>query len=231
MVVTRLDDFLDPNYMVVQDEFTCCSISNTNTSNSIGVLGWGTSATGTSAPVVTAGVASHPGIITLTTGASSGDNNRLHLTDAAATAFSVPADIERFAWIVRVPTITTASVRIGIGQDISSTTFGTAGAWFSYDAAVSTFWQTITRQASTSTTNTSAVTVTAGNWFLLQAIRLASGNWEFYINGTLVFTHSANLPTTACNVGCMVQTATTAARTLGVDWFRMRTINLGQRYT
>ena len=231
MVVHIFNDYLDNNYFVVADEFTCGSISNTNTSNAIGALGWATSTAGTSAPVVTAGVAAHPGIITLTTGATSGNNNRLHLTDTESKAFCVPADIDRFSFLVRVPTITTASARIGIGQDLSSTTFGTAGAWFSYDAAVSTFWQTITRQASTSTTNTSAVTVTAGNWFLLQCIRLASGNWEFYINESLKFTHSANQPTTACNIGCMVQTATTAARTLDVDWFKLRTKNLGQRWT
>ena len=231
MVIRVFDDYIDNDRLVISDEFSCGSISNTNTSNQIGVLNWGTSAVGTSAPVVTAGESLHPGIVTLTTGGSSGDNNRMHLTDTASTAFCLPADIERFSWLVRVPTITSISVRIGIGQDLNSTTFGTAGAWFSFDAAVNAAWQTITRQASTSTTNTSSVTVTANNWYLLQCIRLSTGNWEFYINDSLKFTHSANQPTTACNVGCMVQTATTAARTLGVDWFKLRTKNLGQRYT
>ena len=234
MVIRTYNDFIGRDYFDEADEFNCGSISNTNTSNSIGRLGWATSSgAGTSAPVVTAGVTTHPGIISLVTGGTSGNNNELHLTDTASKAFCDPTDIDHFQWIVRIPTITSVSVRCGIGQDIASTTFGTAGAWFQFDAAVDADnWQTITRQASTSTTNTvTAVTVHANDWFLLEAVRLSGGNWEFYVNNTLQFTHSANQPTTACNVGAMVQTATGTARNLDIDYFKIRTKKLGQRWT
>lgn len=38
-------------------------------------------------------------------------------------------------------------------------------------------------------------------------------------------------PTTDCNFGAMVQTATTAARNLDVDYASLRTIQLGNRFT
>ena len=230
-IAGRVSIISDRNYYEQQDEFSCGSITNTNTSNQVGVLNWGFTTSGTSAPVVTAGVASHPGIVSLVTGATSTNNSRLHLTDAAATAFCDPTDLDRVMFIIRIPTITTMSVRVGVGQDISSTTFGTAGAWFSFDSAVNAAWQTITRQASTSTTNTSGVTVTANNWYMLELVRLSGGNWEFYINNALAFTHSANQPTTACNIGMMVQTGTSAGRNLDIDYFHIRTKKLGQRWT
>ena len=226
---------LTHDYFEQADEFFCSQISDTATSNIIGTLGWITiSPVGTGAPANVASSGSHPGIIALVTSAASGDNDVLSLGPNANSSMIDADDLERVAWIIRIPSspgITTMSARIGIGQDLASTTFGTAGAWFQFDSAVNAAWQTITREASTSTTNTSGTTVTAGNWYLLEIVRTSGGNFEFYINNSLAFTHSANQPTTNVNFGCMVQTATTAARNLDIDYFHMRTKKLGQRWT
>lgn len=220
---------VDPRYMDIQDEF----LGGTTTSGQVGKLSWILTSAGTAANSLQAGVSDHPGIFRLGTGATSGNNTRLHLGSAANVAVITPTQIDRFSFIVRIPTITTVSVRIGLGQDVSSATFGTAGAWFEFDAAVNANWRCITRQASTSNAQVSspAVAVTANNWYLLEAVRLSGGNWEFYINGTLRATSSANQPTTDCNFGAMVQTATTAARNLDVDYASLRTIQLGNRFT
>lgn len=223
------------DFYEIEDEFFSSQLSDgTITSNMIGVLKWVTvSPVGTGAPVRIAPTSNHPGIIQLGTSAASGDNDVLMLEAAVGNACMIPTDTERFAWIVRIPTITTVVVRIGLMQDISAASGGTAGAYFEFDSAADAdSWRTVTRQASTSTTNTSAgANAVANNWMLLEAVRLSGGNWEFYINNTLAFTHSANLPTTACNIGCIVQTATTAARTLDIDYFKLRTVKFGQRWT
>ena len=126
---------------------------------------------------------------------------------------------------------TTMSYRIGIGQRIFTTTSRTAGARFQFDSATYTHWKTITRQASTSTAYTTADTMTACNWYQLEGRGRSGGNWEFYVNNNLRFTHSANQPTTACNVGAMVQTATRAVRNSDIDYFRLSTSRISQRWT
>jgi len=176
-----------------------------------------------------AGGLQHPGVLGLTTGAASMNNKRLHLGASASDANFNPVLFDRFRWVVRIPTITTVTVRLGLMQDVSASSGGTAGAFFEFDPAVSANWRTVTRQASASTAN-NAVAVTAGNWYALEARRLAGGNWEFWVNETLRFTHSATLPTTACAFGVLVQTGAAAARSVDLDLAYARA-TLGQVFT
>ncbi len=198
-------------------------------SGAIGELGWieTSSAAGTNA--MQAGGVDHPGVLRLVTGATSGNNKRVHLGSTASDASFTPANFDRFVWVVRIPTITTLTVRLGLMQDISAANGGTAGAFFEFDPATSANWRYITRQASTSTAN-NALTVTANNWYLLEARRLTGGSWEFWANGTLRATNAANLPTTACAFGALVQTGAAAARNLDLDLCYVRS-GLGQLFT
>lgn len=189
---------------------------------------WIETSTAAGTNVRTSVVAGHPGVITVTTAATSASNKRIHLGITAADAIFVPTTMQRFSWVLRIPTITSIIVRVGIMQDISATAGGTAGAYFEFDPTASANWRYVTRQASTSTAN-NALVVTAGNWYVLEARRLSSGNWEFYANGVLRATNSANLPTTTGNFGALLQTATTAARTLDLDFGACR--SLAQRFT
>lgn len=172
--------------------------------------------------------ADHPGILRLTTGAVSGNNKRLHLGVGVADGIFTPAGVQRFAWVVRVPTITTVAIRLGLMQDVSAASGGTAGAYFEFDPTQSANWRYVTRQASASTAN-NALAVTANNWYVLEARRLGTGNWEFWVNNVLRATNTANLPTTACNFGCFISTATAAARTVDLDMAAIR--SLSQRFT
>jgi hypothetical protein len=184
-----------------------------------------TSAAGTNNRQV---VADHPGVLRLVTGAVSGNNKRIHLGVGETDGILLPVSVQRFSWIVRIPTITTIVIRLGLLQQPSAANGGTAGAFFEFDPTQSANWRYVTRQASTSTAN-NALTVTANNWYVLEARRLGSGNWEFYVNGVLRATNSANLPTTACNFGALCQTATAAARNLDLDFGAIR--SLAQRFT
>lgn len=199
------------------------------TSGNIGELGWTETVTGAGTNVLVAGGVHHPGVFRTVTGATSGNNKALHLGTAVSDPIFTPTLVERFRWVIRIPTITTVVVRLGLMQSVSAASGGTAGAFFEYDPTQSTNWRMITRQASASTAN-NAVTVVAGNWYVLEAKRIAAGNWEFWINDVLRFTNSTNLPTTDCNFGTLTQTATLAARNLDHDHCYVRAF-VGQLFT
>lgn len=173
-------------------------------------------------------VAGHPGVLTLVTGITSGNNKRLHLGTGVADGIFTPTGVQRFAWVVRIPSITTVAVRLGLMQDLSAGSGGTAGAYFEFDPTLSANWRYVTRQASASTVN-NALAVTAGNWYVMEARRLGSGNWEFWVNNVLRATNSATLPTTNCNFGCFLSTATAASRSVDLDMAAVR--SLTQRFT
>lgn len=181
-----------------------------------------------------AGSAAHPGQAIIDTTTSSGNNARLYLGNLETNVVVIPADIARLRFIVSIPTVTSVIVKAGIGQDMAVGTanqWGTAGAWFQFDSAASANWGTLTRQASASTENTSGTPATANNWYQLDLVRLQNGNWQFVLNGTILFTHSANLPTTGCAIGILVQTATAASRTLKIDAFGLDLVKFGNRWT
>ena len=215
------------------DEFLPAALATTgNISNGA----WGTTASGTAANAFQTGESAHPGIFRLVTGATSGNNSRIHL-GASATAVTpfLPADVGRVRMLVRIPTITTLAVKLGLGVDLSDAaagSLGTAGAFVEFVPATSAKWRYTTRQASTSTTNAdTGADVVANTWYQFDILRLQNGNWQFAKNGALAFTHSANQPTTACTLGALVHTLTTAARNLDVDLIGLNLKPLGNRWT
>lgn len=195
----------------------------------LGSLGWveTNSAAGTNTRQTS--IVNHPGILRIVTGAVSGNNKRLHFGETAAEPNFTPTTFDRFRWVVRVPTITTLTIRLGLMQDVSAANGGTAGAYFEFDPATSATWGMVTRQGGVQTRN-AGTTVTAGNWYLLEARRLTGGAWEFWINNVLQFTNAANLPTTDCAFGVLCQTGTAAARNVDLDYCYVRA-TLGPLFT
>lgn len=221
-----------PDYFDFADEFLSSNLSATvaTITGNLGEFGWTVAASGTlAAPTFPANAAGHPGIVRTSTGATSGNNTQLS-TGAALD----PTQVARQRWIVSIPTITTMAAKFGLGQsinDAASSSLGTAGAFFEFVPATSANWACVTRQASTSTRNATAVAVTAGNWYLLEIIRKQNGNIQFLVNGALVFEHSTNLPTTLCLIGSLTHTLTTAARNVDYDFFGLNFAPLGNRFT
>ncbi len=194
-------------------------------------IGWTQSSTGTPANTAQTGGVDHPGVLRVTTGAVSANNTRLHLDALVGGASFTPTNFDRFRWVCRIPTITTLTVRLGLMQDVSAASGGTAGAFFSFDPAANAKWQFTTRQASASTTQTdTGANVVANNWYLLEAIRQPSGNWTAFVNAVALTANSATLPTTACAFGALVQTGAAAARNLDLDYCYVRSV-LGQLWT
>lgn len=220
------------DYFDLWDEFTSQgSVANAD----ISTLGWALTAATGGTPAYQAPTASHPGVLRLVTGGSSGNNQRLHLGASATGAPLLPADVARVRMIVSIPTITSIAVKLGLGVDLSDNaagTLGTAGAFVEFVVATSAKWRYTTRQASSSTTNAdTGADVVAGSWYQFDVVRKQNGDWQFAKNGALAFTHSANQPTTAVNAGFLVHTLTGSARNLDIDFFGLNLKPLGNRFT
>lgn len=211
-------------YIIYEDEFT----SGLTSSGNIGKLGWVLGAGSVSAK---AGETSHPGILTLSSGTTSGTIARLLLTTGTVLSW-YPSDVSYLALIVRpVSGTTTMSVRFGLSNSVSTSGEGAQGIYWSFQATTSPNWRTITKGASGTTANTTTTAYTTGKWYLLEIKRNGS-NWEFYLNNTLQFIHSTNIPTVACIPFIAIETNEAVAKTMDVDYFALKSINpLGQRYT
>lgn len=179
---------------------------------------------------LTPGVLGHIGTLRLTTATTSGDNLSLLYTrdfnDVAAGA-STDASIDlshvyQLDMWVRIPTITTMGVRIGLAQDGIGTSFGTASISYIYSAAAGTDWKIETRTASTSTTTNTAVTVVAGTWYKLTIVRNSATSYGFYVNNTAINTNiTSNVPTADMVLSMNLVTNTTAARDVDIDRWRV----------
>ena len=183
----------------------------------VGNLGWSFT---TTAPTVTASVASHPGIRRINTSATSGNVNAFW-TGAAANNDLIRFDEQwDFNFIVSIPTITTVEVFCG-AIDATTTAVGNQDRYgLAFNPATSAFWRMTTGNGSSSTSTDTNVTVVAGTWCALRIVRTATGV-DYYIDGALKGSISTTLPDTALSFGACVQTLTTVARNLDVDFFRM----------
>lgn len=226
--------FVLPDDFDIYDEFTSNALVTTG---NLGELAWGTVSNGTPTLAFQTGVAKHPGVIRITTGATSGNDTRLHLgASGTAAVMFLASDIARVRTILQLSSaVSTMRLKFGYGVDVSdvgSDTFGTAGAWWEFNSNDSNKWQTETRNASSTTTNTDGgADVAQSSWYQLEIVQLQNGNLQFAKNGALLFTHSATLPSVACNPGFVIETNTTAARSVDIDFFGLNLAPLGNRWT
>lgn len=215
--------FPNPSRALREDDF----LNSSTESGEIGDLGWivvGTSATGSQG----AGVASHPGIMQIASGAASGNLSAFQLGSGQV----IPADIARMIAIVRIPTtITAAKMRVGFMQSPSTAEGGTAGVYLEYDSVLSANWAAVTRTASAETRTDTLVPVVVNNWFRLD-MQPVGANWAFVVNAAAVVTSTSNVPTTgAGGLGVVSETSENVTKIFDIDYFGYLTIALGTRYT
>jgi Head domain of trimeric autotransporter adhesin len=216
---------ISPQYLQVVDDF----LSQNTANGDVGQLAWRTGGTGGST-TADPGISAHPGMARISSGGTTNFDRYINLGDNTNQSI-LPAQVDRLVAVLKpLSAVTSEIVRFGLFQD-ANVGLGTDGIYFNLDTGTSTNWNTVTRAASTNTSNAS-IAVTQNNWYQFELRRVAaSGNWEFWINGTLRFTHSTNIPTVALTPGFYVQTLTTATREVNVDYFAMTTIDLSQRWT
>lgn len=222
-----------PDWFDLCDDFLPAALATTG---NISLAAWGTTAAGTAANAFQAGESLHPGILRLQTGTTSGNNSRIHLGASATAVLPFLANqVARWRCLLRIPTITTLAVKLGLGNDMSDSaagSLGTAGAWVEFVPATSAKWRYGTRNASVSTMNAdTGADVAANTWYQFDVVELQNGNWQFARNGVLQFTHSSNLPNVAVTLGALVHTLTAAARNIDIDAVCVNLAPLGNRWT
>ena len=210
--------------VVVEDDF----LSGLLTTGNIGNLSWLLSA-GTVTAVSSA--VDHPGIINLTSTTTSGTVGRISLSNGS-TVFSYPDELESFGCIIR-PTVdfsASGSMRFGLVYSPSTSADGSQGIYFSKVTSDAN-WYTVTRDGASIARNSSGVAWTVNKWYLLE-VRKNGANWEFWINGVLRQTHSTYIPTTYAMYPLLaVETNTTVARAIDIDYAWVRGKEYAQRWT
>ncbi len=171
--------------------------------------------------------ADHPGVIMVTPATnSSGWGAAMALRPIS------PSKFDRLTFIVRMhssaATTQNGKLRIGLLEDpYHGNDIVPSGAYFEYDYSKNaTNWRTITKNTSTESPNDTNVPVVANTWYRLEIVKNASGNYEFYIDGTLKQTHTTNLPTAFQLPQVNIVNRVAAYTGVYVDYFSMRTKSL-----
>jgi hypothetical protein len=221
-----------------EDEFVVGSAAGTGTAL-FGELNWSVSGAGTVSTTITTGVTDHPGILTIGTGGTSGNNSIIRLGNGLATDILVANQIEYFCFLIRIPTITNIVTRVGLFNNMTTTGSGTTytgtsptntgSVYFTFDSSVNAALQFFTSFAGTTSTAVNTVTVAAATWYLIEAFYNGT-TWTPVVNGTTYTAQSSNIPTSAVNVGLMVNTLSANTRSVDFDFFSMYTTELGNRY-
>jgi hypothetical protein len=161
------------------------------------------------------------GIISVSTQASATGQAVIRLEP---TAVLFGGGAHTFETSVQVPVLSTGTERFGVAagfSDANSLT-PTDGAAFLYDeggvatGTAAAYWQTSTAANGVRTYNTglTQVTVTAGQWYRLRVeVNAAATAAAFYVDGVLIATHVANIPSGA---GRQTGLATGIVKSIGV---------------
>ena len=195
--------------------------------------GWGSGGTAGGSLVQVAGVANHPGVIQIATAGLSGNTYRAYLGPSASGNLFVSSEMQRWAVLVQIPDTSTMTFSIGIGDSLGAHGLGNNAVSFEADVAVNANWRCSSKSGGVQEGPTvTTVAITSTNWYLLEVRRdAATGNLAFYINGALVATHTTQKPSAPVSLGMCLTTNTNATRNANLDWYRLRLVTYGNRYT
>ena len=183
------------------------------------------------------GLPADPTLTATTSNADDADGPWLNHATAATTG-SASGMVSAFTvcrrdWLpditfrVKTPaTLSNSRLWIGLfnqSMDASEATTGDHVAAFRYSTAVDSSgkWQTVTNDGgATPTVNDSGVNRSADTAYTMR-IRCLSGSIEFYIDGTLVATHTTDLPGATTLLGYAVRAIALANNARAIKWSRM----------
>jgi hypothetical protein len=119
----------------------------------------------------------------------------------------------------KLSTPSAANVVWAVG--FSDTIYGGGdGAYFYFDTSVATTVHAFSANSGGATSNDTNTGVAPGTGGRIYEIRCPSDvtKWEFYIDGTLVATHTTTSKARGCNLSIMAGTRTNSAKTTRVDY-------------
>lgn len=187
-----------------QDDFN----TGTTTNGNIGSIGW--QAVGTITNL--ASEINRPGIIRFDTGAVLGTAARVHFSSSSAFEGSLPHIINL---AVRLNT-NDANTTTRIGSSSSVGANPPTGGIYIEKLDTDTNWFCITRSAAVQTRTDSGIAVSTS--FITSSYRRTSSNVQFFINNTLVCTHTTNVPTTFLSPIVYIINSAAAAKTFDIDY-------------
>lgn len=164
----------------------------------------------------------HPGIARMF-GTNSGYDHQRRIN----LPYSITVtDINTFVAVVRLTGSSNNNVRVGWTNNNANGS-PTMAAFFTSTGAA---WHCMTRSSGNVTDNTGP-SITYNTWYELKIIRNGSGNFEFYVNGTLQFTNSTNLPTGNLECGVYCYEGNNTTNYVDIDYVGVIGKTYTQRYT
>lgn len=204
------------NSLAVQDEF----LAGTS-SGSIGTLGWA-AAGGTL--VQSPGTTSRPGLFTRTTSASINTLAYTNLNNTTANAID-PSSLYTQIFVLKLNQVdanTTLWAGMGASGQVS---VPNDGIWFERRDA-DTNWQCVTRNTSSQTKTDTGIA--ASTSYITMKIQRTTSNVIFSLNGAVVCTHTATIPTVFLNPGWLLTNSAAADKTMTIDYYEMTMAGLSR---
>jgi hypothetical protein len=196
------------------------------TNSTAGVLGWTLTSNGAAATgqLSTTGVNTTEraqGVIELDTGTNNAGRTGLH-TSTTGLLLGYTDNYFEFRSTVDVNPDGTQSygVQFGVGDQFNTTNANaTNGVYFAFSNAAATY-QCITAAGGSLTTTSTATNIFTATEFHKFGINILDGtSVVFSIDGTVVATHTTNLPTALTGLGARIfKTAGTTSRSLFLDY-------------
>jgi len=147
--------------------------------------------------------ATHPGTLSSSTGSTGTGRSAACYIESSAIQFGT------YAWSAsgcfKIPTLSdgteTFSVMIGFNDSFTGTTYTDCACFRYQHSANSGKFECLTRSNSTGSPTDSGVTAAADTWYSYEIrVNAAGTSVEFYLNGSLVQTHSSDIPTGSSRV-------------------------------
>lgn len=198
----------------LSDEF----LTGTTSSGAVGALGWTIAGT----PNLVASTPSNIGIFQIATGGVSGTQARIVFPANPAID---PSAVSELVWVARLNT-NDANVTARFGAQNNVALDPPAHGIYFEKLDADTNWFAVTRDNGTQTRTDTGVAVTTG-FATFTWTRLQSGV-QFQINGTLVATHTTNIPVTFISPALWLINSAAASKSADFDYFQYSATGLNR---
>jgi hypothetical protein len=224
---------------VMEDDFDLIPVKLSDTARR---FDWQTTVSGTGAQFIYPnGEQNHPGIQQLQSGTTAAGSCEAYLGISGSTLqqYFLEATDGLFAGVlVRFPTVpsTTEGFGFAFGLRDSNSYNERVSIGVRGDNVSAPYWRCITTHSTTATTTDTVTggTPTSGTWYWLSFVA-KTGSVLFYVNGTLIATHTTNIPTagsTGMNVYMtLLKNVGTTNRNADVDYYRIKKTFSTPRFT
>lgn len=196
--------------IMLQEDF----LTGTNTSGTIGDIGMG-AANGTVSNVTS--IANRYGILGRSTGTTANTVTTLVLSSKSGNMYpmSAPADV---TWIIRLnDNDSDTTQRVGISSD--PTVDPPSNGAYLEKLTSDTNYFCVSRASSVETRTNSGIAVNTS--FRTFRVNRQSSSVQYFIDNTLVCTHSTNLPTIGGSAMTHIVNATTTSKSQDIDYFQV----------